>query len=247
MADVLAVRGVYFMARKKSRAASGTGSIRQRPDGTWEGRLTVGTDPGTGKTIRRSVYGKTQAEVRKKMTTVQKEIDTGTYLLPDKITVSQWLDTWLATFCVGRLKPLTCETYASVIKNHIRPRIGAMRLQEVRGIQIQKIYNEMTAGGLSGKTVKNVAAVMHKAFTVAAKQGLIPVNPCDAAELLVATAKEIKPLADAEIPLFLQAIENDPYRNAFALCLFAGLREAECLGLSWKQVDFEKKQITINQ
>lgn len=35
--------------------------------------------------------------------------------------------------------------------------------------------------------------------------------------------------------------------NAFALCLFAGLREGECLGLSWSQIDFEKKRITINQ
>ena len=56
------------MPRKKNtRAASGSGSIRQRPDGTWEARFSVGRDPGTGKRIRKSVYGKTQAEVRRKM------------------------------------------------------------------------------------------------------------------------------------------------------------------------------------
>ena len=36
-------------------------------------------------------------------------------------------------------------------------------------------------------------------------------------------------------------------RNAYALCLFAGLREGECLGLSWKQVDFEQGRITVSQ
>ena len=36
-------------------------------------------------------------------------------------------------------------------------------------------------------------------------------------------------------------------RNAYALCLFAGLREGECLGLSWKQVDFEQGRLTISQ
>ena len=52
---------------KSSRAANGAGSIRKRPDGKWEARYTVGNDPGTGKQVRRSVYGKTQAEARKKM------------------------------------------------------------------------------------------------------------------------------------------------------------------------------------
>ena len=49
------------------RAAQGAGSIRQRADGTWEARYTVGRDPGTGKQVQRSIYGKTQAEVRKKL------------------------------------------------------------------------------------------------------------------------------------------------------------------------------------
>ena len=59
--------------------------------------------------------------------------------------------------------------------------------------------------------------------------------------------KEIHPLTDEEIPLFLAAIDDSPMRNAYALCLFAGLREGECLGLSWGQVDFQRGRITISQ
>ena len=84
------------MPRKaNTRAASGAGSIRQRPDGRWEARVTVGNDPGTGKPIRRSIYGETQAAVRKQMTAILREIDRGTYLTPQKTTVAQWLDEWL--------------------------------------------------------------------------------------------------------------------------------------------------------
>lgn len=54
-------------------------------------------------------------------------------------------------------------------------------------------------------------------------------------------------LSDDEIPLFLSAIDNSPVRNAYALCLFSGLREGECLGLSWGQVDLEKGRITVSQ
>lgn len=81
------------MPRKSNtRAAQGAGSIRQRADGTWEARITVGTDPGTGKPERKSVYGKTQADVRKKMTAILRAVDSGTYQAPDKTTVAEWLD-----------------------------------------------------------------------------------------------------------------------------------------------------------
>lgn len=127
------------------------------------------------------------------------------------------------------------------------PALGAVELQAVRGAQVQKLYNSMTRARLSEKTVKNVSAVLHKAFSVALKQRIIAANPCDAAELPKAEHREICPLADGEIPQFLAAIDGSPMRNAYALCLFAGLRERECLGLSWKQVDFEKGWITISQ
>ena len=56
------------MARKSNtRAAHGAGSIRQRPDGTWEARFVTGHDPGSGKAVRKSVYAKTQKEVRQKL------------------------------------------------------------------------------------------------------------------------------------------------------------------------------------
>ncbi|MCI8477087.1 MAG: site-specific integrase [Oscillospiraceae bacterium] len=235
------------MARKSTRNAQGSGTIRQRPDGRWEARYTVGRDPGTGKQVQRSVYGSTQKEVRQKLAQVVASIDKGIYQAPNKITVAEWADEWLTTFCVNKVKLLTYQSYEGIIKNHIKPAIGAVELQAVKGAHIQRLYNSMTKAGLSGKTVKNVSAVLHKAFGVALKQGIIQVNPCDAAELPKAKKHEISPLADDEIPLFLSAIDDSPMRNAYALCLFAGLREGECLGLSWEQVDFERGRITIDQ
>ena len=234
------------MPRKSTRNAQGGGTIRQRPDGRWEARYTVGRDPGIGKQIQRSVYGSTQKEVRQKLAQIT-AIDKGTYQTPNKITVSAWMVEWLNTFCAGKVKLLTFQSYQSIIKNHITPAIGSQELQVVKGLHIQRMYNTMTRAGLSGKTVKNVSAVLHKAFSVALKQGIIAVNPCDAAELPKAERKEIRPLTDSEIPRFLTAIDDSPMRNAFALCLFAGLREGECLGLSWKQVDFERGRITVSQ
>lgn len=235
------------MARKSTRNASGGGTIRQRSDGRWDAWVTVGHNPGTGKPIRRSIYGSTQAEVRKQMTAVLRELDRGTYQAPNRITTAAWFEEWLTTFCANKVKPLTYQSYTGIIKNHIVPAVGAMELQAVKGVHIQRLYNDVTAAGLSGKTVKNISAVLHKAFSVAVKQGMIPANPCEGAELPKASRHEIAPLTDAEIPAFLAAIDVSPMRNAYALCLFAGLREGECLGLSWRQVDFQRGRITISQ
>ena len=235
------------MPRKSTRNAQGGGTIRQRANGLWEARYTVGRDPSTGKRIQRSIYGTTQKEVWQKLAQITATIDKGTYQTPNKITVGAWMEEWLTTFCENKVKPLTLQSYRASIRNHILPAIGAIEVQAVKGTHIQRLYNSMTQAGLSGKTVKNTSAIMHKAFSVALKQGIIAANPCDAAELPKAERKEIRPLADDEIPLFLSAIDSSPMRNAYALCLFAGLREGECLGLSWEQVDFEKGRITISQ
>ena len=231
----------------RRRGANGGGTIRQRSDGSWEARVTMGTNPTSGKPVRKSLYGKTQKEVRQKMTALLGSMDKGTYQPETKATVRAWMDEWLETYCTNKLKPYTVKSYNGIIDNHIVKHLGAMPLQSVRGSDIQRMYNNMIADGASPKTVKNIGAVAHKAFSMAVKQGIIAANPCDAAELPAMVRHEIKPLTDAEIPLFLQAIDGDPMANAYALCLFCGLREGECLGLSWNQVDFEKKSITISQ
>lgn len=232
------------MAKKN---ANNGGSIRQRPDGRWEARVTIGTNPATGKPVRKSLYGSTQKEVKQKMTALLSDLDKGTYQEPSKMTVAQWFDEWLTTFVEPTLKPMTVEGYQKIIKNHIKPYIGAMPLRTVRGTHVQTIFNTMLKNGNSPKTIKNVSAVLHKSFSVAIKQGLITQNPCDSTELPKQQRQEIKPLTDAEIPLFLSAIENEEFRNVFAVCLFAGLRRGEVLGLTWDCVDFKRGEIHITQ
>lgn len=210
-------------------------------------RYTVGRDPGTGRQVQRSIYGATQKEVRQKLAAITAELDRGIYQAPNKITVATWMNEWLETFCESKVKQLTYESYAAIIKNHISPAIGAIELQALKGTHIQRMYNGLIKTNFSGKTVKNISAVLHKSLDVAVKQKIILSNPCDAAELPKVTRKEIRPLSDEDIPRFLAAIKDSSMGNAYALCLFAGLRKGECLGLSWEQIDFERGRITISQ
>lgn len=105
----------------KSKAAQGAGTIRQRSNGKWEARVVVGVNPGTGKPIRRSIYADTQKEVRRQMTAILRELDSGTYQAPNKIKVSDWMQEWLTTFCEGKVKPLTMQTYSRPYQEPYQP------------------------------------------------------------------------------------------------------------------------------
>ena len=93
----------------RGRATNGSGmQPRKRKDGTWEARYTVGTDPATGKQIRKSVYGKTAAEVAEKLRAATASIDAGTYLEPQRMFLRDWLDVWLSEYC-GAIKAGTFQ------------------------------------------------------------------------------------------------------------------------------------------
>ena len=94
----------------KNKNANGAGDIRKRSDGRWEGRYTTGFDPKTGKQIRKSVYGKTQKEVKQALTKILTEIDEDIYIEPSKVKLSDWLQTWMTDYsCDKKYSTLICN------------------------------------------------------------------------------------------------------------------------------------------
>ncbi len=243
------------MARK---AAAGTGTIRKKTITRgekvytyWEARYTAGYDPGNGKQIQRSITGKTQKEVSKKLKEVTTAIDSGTYTAPSKMTVGEWLDIWTAEY-LGGVKELTVSSYKSSIKTHIKPGLGAIKLESLSSHVIQGFYNRLLAPakdrkGLSPKTVKNVHGVLHKSLQQAVANGYIRLNPADSCVLPRAERKELKPLDEQQITTFLQAIRGHRLEDLFTVVLFTGMREGEALGFLWDCVDLNAGTITINK
>ena len=237
------------MPRKSNaRGAQGGGTIRQRPDGRWEARITVGRDPGTGRQKQKSIYGATQKEVRKKLAQLVTEVDSGTYKEPCKMTLGKWLDVWVSEYLTG-VKPRTADSYKTTVDNHLKPAFGAIKLATH---EIQRFYNSLqkqTDGHLplSAKTIRNINGVLHKALQQAVELGYIRYNPADACKLPRVEDKEIKPLDSDAIAKFLSVIEGHKFQAVYIVTLFCGLREGEVLGLTWDCVDFEKGSITINK
>lgn len=234
------------MPRKSTCNAQGGGTIRKRADGRWEARYTVGRDPGTGKQVQKSVYGATQAEVRKKLAAATAAIDEGIYTEPSKLTVGQWLDIWVQEFCRA-VKPRTQELYRGSIEHRIKPAIGAVRLADLSAPIIQKFYNSAMEGenALSAKTVRNMHGILHRALEQAVEAGYMRANPAAACKPPRVVKKEIAPLDEEQTKAFISAARGDPFELLFLVDLFTGMREGEILGLQWDAVDLDAGTIRI--
>lgn len=232
------------MATKK---ANGSGTIRKRADGRWEGKYTLGYDPKTGKLIRKSVYGKTQKEVRLALSKIVSEMDSGTYAEPSKMKVSQWLDEWLASYTMN-IKPATRSAYEEHIRVHIKPSLGDIPLKQLSTRDIQQLYtNLLKERELSPKTVRNIHGVLHRTLEQAKLLGYIRVNPADAAVTPRVEKKQVETLDAEDIGKFLAAIRGTKYEYPLFVAVFTGLRQGELLGLTWDCVDFEHGMLLINK
>ena len=233
------------MPRKSNtRAAQGSGTIRQRPDGRWEARFTIGRDPGTGRQIQRSVYGATQQEVRKKLAEAVAALDAGNYFEPSKMTLGRWVEIWLQEY-MGDKKYLTVKHYKAQCRAHIVPSLGAVKLSELTTPKIQSFYNGLQRGGMAAKSVRNVHGILTKCLSTAVQVGYLRDNPASRVTLPKVEKKEIRPLSDEQVKAFLTVSAGDEYEIILKTILFTGLREAEATGLTWDCIDFKAGTIKV--
>ena len=243
---------------KNNKSASGMGNIRKKTSTVngktytyYEARYTEGFDPGTGKQIQRSISGKTQKEVAQKLKAALAALDSGTYIAPCKMTVGEWMDIWSKQY-LGGVKESTVAAYNATIRTHIKPGIGAIRLDALDTHLVQSFYNGLREptkdrDAVSPKTVKNVHGILHKALQQAVANGYIRFNPTNSCILPRVEKKELQPLDEAETKLFLDAVKGHRFELLFTFTLFSGLREGEALGLTWDRVDFMRGTILISK
>ena len=259
------------MAKKN---ANGSGNIRKRSDQRWEARYCVGYEPVSGAPIRRSVYGKTKAEVAKKLREITAEIDKNEYFEPQKLTVGQWITVYESDF-LNSQKYLTRKGYIAQLETHVRPALGAVKMSELTPVMINSFYNDLLKQGravikrdedgkvmkdaagnkimdhapLSPKSVRNIHGVLTKCLKTAVKMKVIKENPALAVadNLPRVEKKEVRPLTDEEVKMFVAKLEGEEYKRLFQAILFMGLRESEASGLTWDCVDFANGVVTIKQ
>jgi hypothetical protein len=82
------------------------------------------------------------------------EISAGTFVESLPTTVKEYLEKWLETAARPRLRENTYREYAGLIERYVKPALGAMRLSDIRPLDIQKFYTGLTDKELSPRTVR---------------------------------------------------------------------------------------------
>ena len=228
------------MAKKR---ANGEGNLRKREDRNgWEARYY------DAKGNRHSVYGKTQAEVRKRLAeAVKKEEEKDSELEEEEdLTVGQWLAIWQRDF-LGNVKPGTMISYETQIRVHILPALGEIKLTALRTPVVQRLYNQILAKGLSPKTIKNIHGCLHRALDIAVRVGYLTKNPTSACILPTVRQAEMQPLDTPDLKKLLEALRGEEYEAIITTALFTGMRSGELLGLTWDCVDFSNGIIRVTK
>lgn len=243
------------------KRANGEGSIRKRSNGTWEARVTVGVNPETGKLISKSVYGRTQKEVREKLNALQKGEQqavnppaAGPGLITDaasepeqkEMTVGEWLDTWLKEY-LADVKQGTSIHYESVVRLHLKPALGDIPLSQLRTPMVQKFYNKLRAEQRSPKYIKNIHGILHRALDMAMRVEYLTKNPSTYTIRPKVMEKPVVPLDAPEQKKLFEALKGNPFEALFLTAVFTGMRVGEIIGLTWDCVDFENEVIHVEK
>src|SRR5919202_1260594 len=220
------------------KRGNGEGSIYRRNNGTWAAQYTVWTAEGRK---RRSVSGKTRAEVSRKLTEALANRDGGLVYDAGKLTVEQYLDRWLTDSVKGTVKEATYANYSYIARVHISPTLGRVNLKNLNPAHVRGFYREKARSGLSTATVKKMHVVLRKALSQAVSDSLIPRNAADGVKLprVSAPGEEIKPLSSEESAAFLEAARGERLEALYVLAIHCGLREGELLALRWEDADLE--------
>jgi integrase len=221
-----------------TRRGPGEGSIRQRRENLFEGRLRNGTE-------RQSVYGPTRAAVRSKLRDLARAADAGLSLAGGRQTVGEYLDRWLVDVAAHRVRPSTLRGYQQHVRLAVNPTIGAIRLDKLTGQDLARLYAGRLDAGKSARTVELTHSVLHSAFKQAVRWDLIARNPADLVSPPRPRRPEIRPLSSAQARTLLAAASGDPLEALYVLALSTGMRQGELLGLTWAAVDVAAGQVEV--
>ena len=211
------------------RRAHGEGTITQRGDGTWMGQISLGYD-GEGKRKRKTVYGKTQKEVRAKLDEIKQQLASGT-LSDTKLTVKQYLERWLKEKARS-VKPRTVEIYKDWAERLVNPRLGSVRLGKLTPMQVQSMVSDI-ADKVGAPTANKVRKMLYGALKQAVRWQLVPRNVCEAVDPLKENPMRLTLWTSEHAVRFLSAARASRYYAAFYIIMVTGLRRGEVLGLEW--------------
>jgi integrase len=218
-----------------SRRANGEGSIYQRQDRRWTGAVYVYNRDGGRQ--RRQVYGKTRAEVSRKVTQLLSLNEKHIPAAPVAVTVEEFGRSWSGRLISSGLKPATATNYAWVLGRYVYPHLGRIRLVALSPQHVRTMLHEVSEAGASPRTVQLTRAVLRSMLADAEREQLVHRNVAALVRGPRVERQEVTPWSVEEAQTFLDSTKDHRLHALFAVGVALGLRKGELLALRWEDVD----------
>jgi len=230
------------------------GHVRKRGKKSWAVVVDLGRD-ANGKRRQKWVSVKgNRREAERKLTEVLRELDTGTYVEPSKLTVREYLDLWLNDHAKGQVGAKTFERYKQLIERHVVPTLGSYKLPELKPLHLQALYGKALEsgrsdgkGGLAPQTVVHIHRVLRTALKKAVKWQLLARNPADAVDPPRADKPEMKALDAEDTAKLLTAASRSTLKGPILVAVTTGVRRGELLALRWSDVELDRAELVIRR
>lgn len=222
--------------RPRRKRLAGMGSIYEDTQrGGYRGSITLGFGQDS-RQIRQYFRGRTRAEVQTKIDGARQQRSRPDVPYDDTLTVAQWLGEWLPTI-EKRRSPMTYQSYASIVRDHLLPRLGHLRLVALSPDDVEHLLDDRLAANLAPKTVSNIRGVLRSALSAAQRRRRVRDNVAAQTEPIARPRRKPPALSPAEALAIAKALEGHLLEPLFIAVMGVGLRISEALGLVWSDFD----------
>lgn len=210
-------------------------------------KINLGTDPVTGKRLQYTeTFRGTKKEARLRAAELLLQKRDKKLVRSSDLTLRECGSKYFDDVR-GRLALTTFRTYSTFIPRYLWPALGDVKLKELTRDDFQKVYDSMSADGLSALTVRSLHCVNRAQITWAMRQKLLNEDILKGVELPNVPRAKPEYLTYEETQAFFNVAPNYWYGNAFKFQFLTGLRNQELMALMWEDVNFETSKVLIRR
>ena len=225
------------------------GGVRKRGT-TWSYYFDLGKIDGKRKKKEKGGF-RTKKEAEQALTAAMNEYNNGgTVFEPTDITVSDYLDQWYDLHCKLNLKYNTQVGYLQIIENHLKPTFGIYKLKAINSTILQEYANSLKLNGYSKSHIVGILTVFQSALDYAIEPlHYISQNPMKSVKFpkVERKPKERIILTLDEWQRIIDRFRDTRYYIPLMIGFYTGLRISEAFALTWDDLDFENKTLTVNK
>jgi len=222
------------------------GHIRRKGQRSWQITLDIGSGPdGKRRRAYETVHG-TKKDAQRRLHELIVSLEKGVYTPPGRLTLAEHLNNWLEGYVKTNCSLRTQDGYESIVRNHLIPALGHVQLKQLHPQLVQGYYGK-ACERLSARTVAKHHRLLSQALKYAVRQGYLSRNPCDLVDPPAWKGKVMRTLTPTEVEVLLKIAEDNYYYPVIYTAVSTGIRQAELLGLRWRDIDLDFLSISVSQ